>query len=109
MELPPAVEPDLDSLRRRHGLRGPIEPLANPGIFNSVHSVGDDLVLRVPRDDPFFVQTALKELAAVPAARAAGVRTPEIKIADMSREPDAHWPATMLIDVLRFFGEGRPG
>jgi len=86
LELPPAVEIDLESLRRRHGLRGPIEQMPDAGIFNTVFAVGRDLILRVPRDDPFFVSTALKETIAVPAARRAGVRTPAIVVADATRE-----------------------
>ena len=86
MQLPPPVEVDLTAIARRHELRGPIEPLPEQGIFNSVYRVGDGLILRVPRNDPFFVAAARKELAVVPAAREAGIRTPAIVVADTSCE-----------------------
>ena len=48
------------------------------GVFNRIYPLGDDLVLRVPRDHPAFVAAARKESVAVPAAREAGVRTPRM-------------------------------
>ena len=82
MNLPPAVDIDFEAVKERHGLQGAVQPLAAAGVFNTVYAIGADLILRVPRDDPFFVATAFKELRAVPAARAAGVRTPAIVVAD---------------------------
>ena len=86
MQLPPPVALDLGAVARRHGLPGPVEPLPEQGIFNSVYRVGDGLILRVPRNDPFFVAAARKELVVVPAAREIGVRTPAIVVADTSCE-----------------------
>jgi aminoglycoside phosphotransferase (APT) family kinase protein len=86
MQLPPPVEVDLAAIARRHGLPEPIELLPEQGIFNSVYRVGDRLILRVPRNDPFFIGAARKELAVVPVARGAGVRTPAIVVADTSCE-----------------------
>jgi len=87
MELPPAVDVDLDLIRDRHDLGSEdAHQLTQVGIFNTVYALGDDLILRVPRNHPFFVQTARKELLAVPAVRAAGVRTPAIVAYDDSCE-----------------------
>ena len=87
MELPPAVDIDVDVVKERHGLRfDHAHQLTQVGIFNTVYALGDDLILRVPRNHPFFVEAARKELLAVPAARAAGVRTPAIVAADESCE-----------------------
>jgi aminoglycoside phosphotransferase (APT) family kinase protein len=83
VQLPPAVEVDLDAIGERHGLRfESAQQLTRVGIFNTVYALGDHLILRVPRDHPVFVEAARKELLAVPAARAAGVRTPAIVVAD---------------------------
>src|SRR5689334_9720788 len=50
------------------------------------YALGHDYVLRVPRKHPHFIATARKEAIVVPAARAAGVRTPMIVVFDDSRE-----------------------
>jgi aminoglycoside phosphotransferase (APT) family kinase protein len=80
--LPDFLEIDGEVLReisRRHGLGGEAaSPLPEVGIFNRIYPLGDDLVLRVPRDHPAFVAAARKESVAVPAAREAGVRTPRM-------------------------------
>jgi aminoglycoside phosphotransferase (APT) family kinase protein len=60
--------------------------LPEVGIFNTVFLLGDDLVLRVPRDHPNFIAAARKEAVAAPAARAAGVRTPRLVDFDDGRE-----------------------
>jgi aminoglycoside phosphotransferase (APT) family kinase protein len=86
MQLPPPVEVDLAAIARRHGLPEPIEPLPEQGIFNSVYRVGDGPILRVPRNDPFFIGAARKELVVVPVAHGAGIRTPAIVVADTSCE-----------------------
>lgn len=67
----------LREISHRHGLVGDTpSPLPEVGIFNRIYLLGDDLVLRIPRDHPAFVAAARKEAVAVPAARGAGVRTP---------------------------------
>jgi aminoglycoside phosphotransferase (APT) family kinase protein len=69
----------LREISRRHGLDvEAAPPLPEVGVFNRIYPLGDDLVLRVPRDHPAFVAAARKESAAVPAARSAGVRTPRM-------------------------------
>jgi aminoglycoside phosphotransferase (APT) family kinase protein len=82
MQLPaqtPVSDEALRAIATRYcpGAHG-FTRLPEIGIFNSVFLLGDDLVLRVPRDDPIFRYSLEKEVIAVPAARAAGVRTPPI-------------------------------
>lgn len=75
-DLPAAT---LGAIAARHGLTGQaIAPLPNLGIFNAIFAVGESVVLRVPRQHPAFVEATRKEGVVVPAARRAGVRTPEL-------------------------------
>lgn len=55
------------------------------GIINTVYLLDDDLILRVPRAGPGEIASALRERVAVPLARAAGVRTPELIHFDNTR------------------------
>ena len=67
------------AIAARHGLgRRPLARMADTGIINGVYLLGDELVLRVPRDHPGHVAQARAEAVAIPAARAAGVRTPAL-------------------------------
>jgi aminoglycoside phosphotransferase (APT) family kinase protein len=69
----------LEAISKRHDLRAEeISPLKDVGIFNAIYLVGGKYVLRVPRASPPFVAAIRKESVAVPAARAAGVRTPAL-------------------------------
>lgn len=87
---PPFPEVDGEALReisRRHGLAAiATGPLPEVWIFNRIYPVGDDLVLRVPRNGPAFVAAGLKERVAVPAARAAGVRAQAMVAFDDARD-----------------------
>jgi hypothetical protein len=77
----------LEAIGERHNLRaGEISPLKDVGIFNAIYLVGGEYVLRVPRDAPPFVAAICKESAAVPAARAAAVKTPALVAFDDSLE-----------------------
>jgi aminoglycoside phosphotransferase (APT) family kinase protein len=82
MNLPdfPTLSSDtLHKIAEHHGLVGrTFKPLPSIGVFNAIYLVGDDLILRVPRNHPHFVAALAKEAIAVPAARAAGVRTPQL-------------------------------
>ena len=82
MRLPDHVPVSADAARAiaaRHGLGDrALVRLADTGIINAVYLLGDDLVLRVPRDHPGHVAQARAESVAIPAARAAGVRTPAL-------------------------------
>jgi aminoglycoside phosphotransferase (APT) family kinase protein len=90
MELPPFPEISddlLHAIAERHGVAGcAILRLPEVGIFNAIYGLGADLVLRIPRNHPAFTKAARKEVLAVPAARAAGVRTPELIAFDASLE-----------------------
>lgn len=75
-ELPTAT---LRAIAERHGLRvDSFTRLPQVGIINAIYALGDDYVLRVPRDHPGTVAQAHAEAIAAPLARAAGVRTPHL-------------------------------
>jgi aminoglycoside phosphotransferase (APT) family kinase protein len=88
MVLPDHVPLSDDTLRDiavRHGLR--VASITRPpqvGIINTIYLLGDDYALRVPRDHPGHTRQLRNELLAIPAARAAGVRTPGLVAADES-------------------------
>jgi len=86
--LPDHVDTDTDTLRAvaaRHGLDADsIKRLPETGIANAIYRIGDDAILRVPRNHPNFIADARTEVIAVPAARAAGVRTPALLAFDDS-------------------------
>ena len=78
-EVTPVTEETAAAIAARHGLRmDGFEPLAHAGIINSVFALGQDYVLRVPRNHPAHATQARREAAAIPLAAAAGVRTPRL-------------------------------
>jgi aminoglycoside phosphotransferase (APT) family kinase protein len=69
----------LEAIAARHGIATTaFVLLPNVGIINSIYLVGDDLVLRVPRNHPDHVNQLRIEAIAAPVAKAAGVRTPRV-------------------------------
>ena len=82
LHLPEFPEVSAETVRmigEQHGLGvHTFSRLPSIGVFNAIYLLGDDLVLRVPRNHPTFVATLAKEAIAVPAARAAGVHTPAL-------------------------------
>ena len=67
----------LAAIARRHGVTaGSVRPIPS-GVANHVFHLGHDLVLRIPRTE-LFLPDLVKEAAVIPAARDAGVRTPEV-------------------------------
>lgn len=75
-DLPTAT---LRAIAERHGLRvDSFTRLPQVGIINAIYALGDDYVLRVPREHPGTVAQAHAEAVAAPLARAAGVRTPHL-------------------------------
>ncbi len=88
MPLPEFPEVSASIARRiaeQHGLGArPFARLPSIGVFNAIYRVGDDLILRVPRPHPRVVAMLAREAVAVPAARAAGVRTPRLVVFDDS-------------------------
>lgn len=55
-------------------------------MFNAIYALGDDLILRIPRNAPWPFSKAHKEAVVVPVARQAGVRTPAIVTFDSTQE-----------------------
>jgi len=76
----------LDALRDRHGpvITGHFEQLRDVGIFNAVYCLGNDYILRIPRNHSAHGQALYRETVAVPAVRRAGVRTPPLIVFDDS-------------------------
>lgn len=79
-DFPDLSDEVLRAIAARYG--GPAVRLPEVGIFNAVFLLGEELVLRVPRDHPDFVAAARREILAAPAARDAGVRTPRLVAVD---------------------------
>jgi hypothetical protein len=76
-DLPPVSGETLRAIVERHGLGArQFSRLPEAGIFNAIYLMGDDYVLRMPREDPAFVAAGRKEAVAVPLARKVGVRLP---------------------------------
>src|SRR5215472_13511633 len=88
MKLPNRVRVSPEALlaiAARHGLgKRAMTPINEMGIVNTVYLLGDDMLLRVPRDHPAHIAQAEVEAVAIPAARAAGVRTPGLVAYDNS-------------------------
>ncbi len=86
MKLPPFPDIQPATLRQiaiRHGLPDrAIGRMPEIGIFNALYSIDDRYVLRIPRQQKAFIAASRKESLVVPAARAAGVRTPELLVFD---------------------------
>jgi hygromycin-B 7''-O-kinase len=76
VHVPPALAIEL---ARRHGISTTeVRRIEHAGIINTVVSLDDRFVLRVPRDHPAHLQQARAEATAIPLAVAAGVRTPRL-------------------------------
>lgn len=91
LTLPPHTPLSAAALRAiaaRHQIAGVDEaslaPLTQTGMINAVYPFGPHFVLRVPRNHPAHVAQLQRERTAVPAARAAGVRTPALVAFDDS-------------------------
>ncbi len=67
----------LAAIARRHGVSGEnVRPIPS-GVANHVFHLGDGLILRIPQTERSLLDLA-KEAAVIPAAREAGVRTPDV-------------------------------
>lgn len=88
LNLPPHVVLDaaaLAAIAKRHQV--PLtswERLPEFGIFNAIYRLGERVILRVPRQHDRFAAATRREAVAVPAARAAAVRTPQLLAYDES-------------------------
>jgi aminoglycoside phosphotransferase (APT) family kinase protein len=78
--FPEPTAEQLAAICERHGLPagGPFGRLPSTGVINAIITIGDDLLLRLPKDVPEGWRDTLTESVAVPAAMAAGVRTPAL-------------------------------
>ena len=84
----PAVSPsELGAICDKHGLKAEtVTEQPAMGVINTVYLVGDELVLRVPRDIEAGITHTLAESVAAPTAYAAGVRTPRLILFDDDRD-----------------------
>lgn len=82
-EFPVMSDETWDAISLRHGLGNvSIARMPQIGTFNAIYGIGEELLLRLPRHHPRFVGAAHNEAIAVPLARAAGVRTPNLLLFD---------------------------
>ena len=65
-------------LVRRFGIDPGMIQALPPGEANHTWRIGDDLVLRIPRDDRALTDDLRKERLVIPIAQSAGISTPEI-------------------------------
>ncbi|MDQ3106912.1 MAG: aminoglycoside phosphotransferase family protein, partial [Actinomycetota bacterium] len=79
MAFPELREDQLRAICERFGLpSGPFGRLPSTGVINAIYTVGEGLVLRVPKNVGVGLRDTYTESVAVPAAVAAGVRTPHL-------------------------------
>jgi hygromycin-B 7''-O-kinase len=62
-----------------------VKRLPDVGITNAIYTLGERIVLRVPRAAPGFERTLAREAAVVPLVVAAGLRTPRLVRYDLSQ------------------------
>jgi aminoglycoside phosphotransferase (APT) family kinase protein len=75
----------IEAFLQAHGLPvGPLEEIQGQAVVNWVFFVGEEHVLRINRPT-IETDDAYTERVAVPAVRAAGIRTPELLVFDDSR------------------------
>jgi aminoglycoside phosphotransferase (APT) family kinase protein len=86
MPMPALTDFDLQAIVRQHGLEldGPIVRLASSGVVHSLWALGSRWVLRVPKNEQMCLGDHRCEAVAIPLARRAGVRTPELVVFDES-------------------------
>lgn len=78
-DVTPVSAEALCAIAARHGLHfDRAEVLVPAGIMNTVYAVSSEYVLRVPRAHAAHGKDAFREAAAIPVARAAGMRTPRL-------------------------------
>ena len=82
------TDAQLAEIVTRHDLTlsGPIQPMASNGVVHALWALGRDFVLRVPKPEEMCLGDLRAEVAAIPVARAGGVRTPALIAFDDSGE-----------------------
>jgi len=84
---PSLSQAELEAVCAKHGLDGQaITAQAATGVINTIYLVGDELVLRVPRNIEAGIDHTLTESVAAPTAHAVGVRTPRLIVFDDDRD-----------------------
>ena len=80
------TDEQLQAIVNRHQLKldGSIEPMPSNGVVHSLWSLGPDYVLRVPKPEEMCLGDLRAEVVAIPIARNAGVRTPDLVVFDDS-------------------------
>lgn len=98
----PPDAPQLCAIAARHGFSdAELRSMPTTGEVNWIYALGQAAVLRVANGaHPDAVRDALTESVAVPAVRAAGVRTPRLLVFDNSRD---------IVDALFTIYERVPG
>lgn len=88
MDLPAFPEVTIQILQQigdRHGFHTrQYSHLPSQGVFNAIYLLGDELVLRVPRNHPHFISAITKESIAVPEVCKLGIKTPSLVVYDDS-------------------------
>ncbi len=82
------TDAELARIVTRHHLTltGEVQPMASNGVVHALWALGADYVLRVPKSEEMCLGDLHAEVAAIPVARAAGVRTPALIAFDDSQE-----------------------
>ena len=79
LPFPELSEAQLVAICERHGFpRGPFGRMPSTGVVNAIYTVGDAVVLRIPKDHPGTLADTFTESVALPVVMAAGVRTPAL-------------------------------
>ena len=83
--FPELSDDQLLAICDKHGFgHAAIDRLPSTGVINTIYTLGDDLVLRVPK--PGLLSDTYTESVAVPVAHASGVRTPALVAFDDDRD-----------------------
>ena len=88
MRFVTVTDEQLARIVTRHDLTltGPILPMPTNGVVHALWALGSDYVLRVPKPEEMCLGDLRAEVAAIPVARAGGVRTPALIAFDDSGE-----------------------
>ncbi len=88
LPMPAVGAIQIAAIVSRHRLEpdGPVEPIPSTGVVHSLWALGSAMVLRVPKNEAMCLGDHRCEAAAIPLARAAGVRTPDLLVFDDSHD-----------------------
>jgi aminoglycoside phosphotransferase (APT) family kinase protein len=87
MPKPDLTFEQLQAISERHNLGvSSFQKLNSTGMANVIYALDDDLILRIPSNDPSAVGQTMTESVAVPVARKLGIQTPALLVFDDSLE-----------------------